>query len=91
MGVAAGVGAVGVVVGQVFVEVASEGGEFGDERAGEACSPAFLEDRELDALDAAVAGRAAGLDALLAGAGGLDNLGEVAGDELRAVIRGDLL
>ena len=41
MCVAAGVRAVGVVVVQVFVEVASECGELWDERAGEAGSPAF--------------------------------------------------
>lgn len=54
MGVSAGVRAVGVVVGEVLVEVAAQGGEFGDERAGEAGAPAFLEDGELNALDAAV-------------------------------------
>jgi len=46
--------AVGVVVGEVLVEVASEGGELGDEGAGEAGSPALLEDRELRAFDTAV-------------------------------------
>lgn len=51
---AADVGSVGVVVVEVLVEVASEGGEFGDERAGDAGAPAFLEEGELDAFDAAV-------------------------------------
>jgi len=50
----AGVGAVGVVVVQVFLEVASECGELGREGAGEAGWSAFLEDGELGALDAAV-------------------------------------
>ena len=45
---------VGVVVGEVFVEVSSQAGEFGNEGAGEAGSPAFLEDGELDPLDTAV-------------------------------------
>ena len=54
MGVAAGVGAVGVVVVKEFVEVASEGGELGYQRTGEAGAPAFLKDGQLDALDAAV-------------------------------------
>jgi hypothetical protein len=54
LSVSAGVGAVGVVMGEVFLEVSSEGGELGDEGADETASPAFLEDRELDALDAAV-------------------------------------
>jgi hypothetical protein len=54
LGVAGGVGAIGVVVVEVLVEVGCEGGEFGDEGAGEARLAAFLEDRQLDALDAAV-------------------------------------
>ena len=44
-GEAAGVGAVVVVGVEVFVEVALEGGHLGHERAGEARTPAFLEDR----------------------------------------------
>ena len=56
MVVAAGVCAGGVVVVEVFAEVAPQRGEFGYERAGEAGSPAFLEDGELDPLDASVAG-----------------------------------
>jgi hypothetical protein len=81
-GVSAGVSAVGVVVGEVLVEVASQGGELGEQGPGEAGTPAFLADGELDAFDAAVAGGAAGFDAALAGADGLDSGGEVARDEL---------
>jgi hypothetical protein len=87
LGVAAGVRAVGVVVVKELVEVASERGELGHEGAGEVGAPTFLEDGELHALDAAVACGAAGLDAPLVGPGGFDDLMEVGGDELRAVIR----
>ena len=52
-GQASGVGAVGVVAVEVFVEVALECGHLGHQRAGEGGSPAFLEDRQLQALDTA--------------------------------------
>jgi len=69
------VGAVVVVVVEVFVEVALEGGRLGDEWAGEGGPPAFLEDDE--ALDAAVGVGPAGLDEALAGAELLDGLCEL--------------
>jgi hypothetical protein len=54
LGEPSGVGAVVVVVVEVLLEVALEGGQLGDERAGEGGPPAFLEDRELQALEVAV-------------------------------------
>jgi hypothetical protein len=74
--------AVGVVVAQVFVEVAAQGSELRDERAGEAGSPAFLEDRQLNAFDAAVGGWAAGLDPPLSGTDGCWGVPEVGGGEI---------
>jgi hypothetical protein len=44
------VGAIGVEVVQVLVEVALEAGDLGDEGAGECRPPALLEDRQLQAL-----------------------------------------
>jgi hypothetical protein len=61
------VGAVGVVVEQVLIEVGGERGHLWNERAGEGGAPAFLEDGELDAFDAAVAVRSSGADEALAG------------------------
>jgi hypothetical protein len=68
------VGAVVVVGLEVLVEVALKAGHLGYERAGESGSPALLEDRQLQALDAAVGVRATGLDEALAGAEPLDRL-----------------
>ena len=66
MGESPGVGAVVVEVGQVLVEVLLEGGDLGRQRSRERRSPALLEDRQLEALDAAVGVGAAGADAALA-------------------------
>jgi hypothetical protein len=54
------VGSVEVVVAEVVDEVALEGGQLRDERAGERGSPAFFEDRELEPLDVTVRGRSSG-------------------------------
>jgi hypothetical protein len=75
---------------EVFVEVALERGRLGDQRAGECWPPAFLEDGELEALDAAVCVRSAGLDEALAGPELLDGVCEDSGAELGAVVAGDL-
>jgi hypothetical protein len=83
--------AVCVVVDEVLVEVLAEGAALGDQRAGEAGTPAFFEDGELDAFDATVAVRATGADEALARPELLDGMAELLGAELRAVIRGDFL
>jgi hypothetical protein len=77
VGESSGVGTVEVVVDEVFVEVALEGGHLGDERAGEGRPPALLEDGELEAFDAAVGVRSACLDEALAGAELLDRVCEL--------------
>jgi hypothetical protein len=76
------VGAVVVVVDEVFVEVAGEGGLLGDQRPGERGAPALFEDGELDALDAAVAVGASGADEALSAAEAPDGGAEVLGAEL---------
>ncbi len=82
LGEAPGVGAVVVVVDEVLVEVAGEADHLGDQGAGEGGAPAFFEDGQLGALDAAVCVGAAGADEALAGAEVLDGVAEVAGAEL---------
>jgi hypothetical protein len=86
-----GVGALDVVVGDVLDQVALERGHLGDQGAGEAGSPALLEDGRLDSLDAAVGLRPAGPDEALLGAGGFHGLAELLVAELRAVVGGDRL
>ena len=86
MGEAPGVGAIVVVVDEVLVEVAGEGGFLGDQRSGERGAPALFEDGQLDALDAAVAVGASGVDEALSGTEALDAGSEVLGAELRAVV-----
>jgi hypothetical protein len=66
-----GVGALEVVVGDVLDQVALERGDLGDQGAGEAGSPALLEDGRLDSLDAAVGLRPAGPDEALLCTGGV--------------------
>ncbi|MFZ0712990.1 MAG: hypothetical protein WAN02_02100 [Mycobacterium sp.] len=63
LGDAAVVGAVGVVEVEVLVEVLAEPAVGDVEVAGEAGSPAFLEDGFVEALDVAVGLGAAGVDA----------------------------
>ena len=81
MGEAPGVGAIVVVVDEVLVEVAGEGGFLGDQRSGERGAPALFEDGQLDALDAAVAVGASGVDEALSGTEALDAGSEVLGAE----------
>ena len=78
MGEAPGVGAIVVVVGEVLVEVAGEGGAAGNERAGEGWAPALFEDGQLDALDAAVGVGASGADEALARVEVVDGVAELA-------------
>ena len=59
-GEAAGVGAVGVVVVEVFGEVGSQAAVADVEVAGEAGAPAFVEDRLVEVFDVAVGLRATG-------------------------------
>src|SRR5438034_149084 len=61
-GEAAVVDAVGVVVGEVAVQLPFEAAVAGVEVAGEGGSPAFLEDRLVQRFDVAVGLRAAGVD-----------------------------
>jgi len=84
------VGAIGVVVGEVLVEVALEGGHLGHQRAGEGGPPALLEDGQLQPLDAAVRVGSAGLDEALAGTELVDGVAELLGAELRAIVCADL-
>ena len=91
LGQAPGVGAIEVEVAQVLLEVARKRGGLGRQRAGEGGPPALLEDRQLEALDAAVGVRATGLDAALARADGLDGLAELLRAKLRAVVGGHFL
>ena len=56
-------GAVGVVVGEVVGEVGAQGGVVGVEAAGEAWSPAFVEDCLVQVFDVPVGLGAAGADA----------------------------
>jgi hypothetical protein len=91
LGEAAGVGAVEVVVAEVLLEIALEGGQLGHERAGEGGSPVLLEDRLLQTLDVAVRGRSAGADPSLLDAEVLQSLAEVAGAKLGAVVGDDRL
>ena len=79
-----------VVIGEVLVEVALERGDLGHQRAGKGGPPALLENGQLQALDAAVEVRPAGLDEALAGAERLDGVVEVLGPELEAVVGADL-
>ena len=87
LGQAAGVGTLLVVDAEVFVEVALQAVKLGDEGAGEGGPPALLEDRQLDALDAAVGGRPAGPDEALAGAELVDGVAELARSGTRSRCR----
>ena len=53
MGPAAGVGAFGVVVAQVALQIQAQPGLFGDQVTGEGRFPALVQDGLLDPLDAA--------------------------------------
>jgi hypothetical protein len=75
-----------VVVVEVFVEVALQGGRLRHERAGEGGPPALLQDRQLEALDAAVRVRPARLDEALVGLELLDGVSELARAELGAIV-----
>ena len=67
-------GAIEVELVEVFGQVPTKGGDLRSQGAGEGRAPAFLEDRQLSALDAAVGVRIAGLDPPLASARGFDCL-----------------
>jgi hypothetical protein len=83
------VGAVCVVVDEVLLEVLGQRRASGDERSCEGWAPAFFEDGQLDAFDAAVAVGASGADEALPGAELGDVVAELARAEFRAVIRRD--
>ena len=85
-GPAARVGAVFIGVAQVAFEFAPEAGLLGDQVAGEGLLPACSDDRALDALDAPVGLRSAGVDEALASAEFRDGPAERAGAELGAVV-----
>ena len=79
----AGVGALEVVAVEVLDQVTLEGGDLGDQGAGEAGPPALLEDGPLDSLDAAVRLGPAGMDEAVMGTGGRHGPAEA---ELRALV-----
>ena len=85
-GESAGVGAVVVVVAEVFDQVALEGCQLRDERAGERGSPALFEDGELESFDVAVGGWSAGPDPPLADLELAEAVDELVGAELGAVV-----
>jgi hypothetical protein len=86
LGDVAVVGAVGVVVGEVFGEVAAQPGVGDVEVAGEAGSPAFVEDCLVEAFDVAVGLGSAGVGAGVADVVVFEQLVE-AGAKLVAVVR----
>lgn len=82
----AGTGAVGVLVAKIGVEIPLEGGVGRVQAAGEAGSPALIEDRLVQILNMSVGRRAPGADAGGARTERLDDLAEPETREPRSVI-----
>ena len=86
----AGVGTLEVVVAQVLLKVAPEGGVAGHQRASEGRPPGLLQDGALDALHGPVSLGTTGPDETMLGAYLADGSAKVGRLELGTVIRGDV-